>query len=80
MVMNILIISILSFVVNIYLGRCCTKYRKMSFKWVLMIHASIPLIIPLRIWLDTPRVASLLFIGLAVAGQLVGIKFWPVKQ
>jgi hypothetical protein len=39
-----------------------------------MIHASIPLIIPLRIWLDTPKWAIPLFIGLAVIGQLIGSK------
>jgi hypothetical protein len=33
---------------------------------------SIPLIIPLRIWLDTPAICIPLFIGLAIAGQFVG--------
>jgi hypothetical protein len=46
----------------------------MSLMWWLMIHASIPLIIPLRIWLDTPTFAIPLFIGLAVVGQLIGSK------
>lgn len=39
-----------------------------------MIHASIPLVIPLRIWLDTPKIAIPLFIGLAVLGQMIGSK------
>jgi cytochrome c-type biogenesis protein CcsB len=42
-----------------------------------LIHASIPLIIPLRIWLDTPTVCIPLFIGLAVAGQFVGSRIRP---
>jgi hypothetical protein len=42
--------------------------------WFLLIHASIPLIIPLRIWLDTPNIFIPLFIVLAVAGQFIGAK------
>ncbi len=78
--MSILIISILSLVSNIFLGRYRVKYRRMSFMWLLMIHASIPLIIPLRIWLETPRVASILFIGLAAVGQVIGSKFCAAKS
>jgi hypothetical protein len=48
------------------------KYKKFSFMWFLFIHASIPLIIPLRIWLDTPNIFIPLFIALAVAGQFTG--------
>jgi O-antigen/teichoic acid export membrane protein len=72
--MNILIVSIIALAVNIFLGRWRIKYRKFTFKWWLLIHASIPLIIPLRIWLDTPAICIPLFIGLAVAGQFIGSK------
>lgn len=78
--MNILIISFLSLISNIFLGRYRIKYRPLSFMWFVMIHASILVIIPLRIWLETPRVASLLFIGLAAIGQVIGSRFCAVKS
>lgn len=76
--MNIAIVSIISLLVNIALGKYRAKYRKMSLRWWLLIHASIPLIIPLRIWLDTPNVAIILFVSLAVVGQMIGSK-WLAK-
>ncbi|MDR1130403.1 MAG: hypothetical protein LBK96_05435 [Prevotellaceae bacterium] len=72
--MNILTVSAVALSVNIFLGIWRIKYRKFTFKWWLLIHASIPLIIPLRIWLHTPAVWIPLFIGLAVAGQFIGNK------
>jgi hypothetical protein len=72
--MNILIVSAIALTINIFLGRWRVKYRKFTFKWWLLIHASIPLIIPLRIWLNTPEICIPLFIGLAVAGQFIGSK------
>ncbi len=70
--MNIAIVSIISLVTNVFLGRFRTRYKKMSFMWWFMIHASIPLIIPLRIWLDTPKITIPLFIFLAIVGQFLG--------
>ena len=71
---NIVIVSGISLVTNIVLGKYRIKYKKMTFMWWLMIHASIPLIIPLRIWLDIPDITIPLFIGMAVIGQLIGSK------
>ncbi|MDR2119495.1 MAG: hypothetical protein LBP64_01290 [Tannerella sp.] len=48
----------------------------MTLMWWVMIHASIPLIIPLRIWLDTPSVFIPLFIAAAISGQLIGSKIF----
>lgn len=72
--MSIAIVSIISLITNIFLGKFRARYRKMTLMWWLMVHASIPLIIPLRMWLDTPRVAIPVFIGLAVVGQMIGSK------
>ncbi|MDR2083912.1 MAG: hypothetical protein LBP67_02830 [Bacteroidales bacterium] len=77
--MNIVIVSLISFISNIILGRYRTKFRKMSLMWWIMIHASIPFIIPLRIWLGTPNIAIPLFIGLAIAGQFIGSRFFGFK-
>lgn len=73
--MNIAIVSAISLVTNIFLGKYRARYEKMTWMWWILIHASIPLIIPLRIWLDTPKTAIPLFIGLAVVGQLIGSRY-----
>jgi hypothetical protein len=76
-IINIIIVSAVAFATNIFLGKQRAKCRKFTFKWWLLIHASIPLIIPLRIGLDTPVFCIPLFIGLAVAGQFVGSRMFP---
>ncbi len=63
---------------NVFFGKWRTRYKKMTLKWWLLIHASIPFIIPLRIWLDTPKIYIPLFIAFAVLGQFVGSK-WLAK-
>ncbi len=73
--MNILLVAAIAFVVNIPLGWWRTKYKKFSFAWFFFVHASIPFIIPLRIYLDTPLIFIPLFIGMAVLGQLFGSRF-----
>lgn len=70
--MNVVIVSVVSVAINILLGRYRIRYRKMSVMWWILIHASIPLLVPLRIWLDTPVIAIPLFIGCAIIGQVIG--------
>lgn len=72
--MSILFVSLSALVTNIFLGKWRRKYEKFTIPWWLLIHASIPLIIPLRIWLNTPRIFIPLFIGMAVLGQYIGTK------
>ncbi len=72
--MNIAIIAFIALAINIPLGRWSRNYKKFTIYWLLLIHASVPLIIALRIWLDAPRIYIPLFIALAVLGQLIGAK------
>jgi hypothetical protein len=51
-----------------------SKHKKFSFMWFLLVHASIPLIVTLRIWLNTPTAFIPAFIALAVFGQMFGRK------
>jgi len=78
--MNIAIVSVVALITNIFLGRQRAKFRKMTLMWWIMIHASIPLIIPLRIWLNTPTITIPLFIGLAIIGQIIGSKVLAPKK
>lgn len=72
--MEVVIVSVVSLFSNILLGKWRVNYKKFTFKWWLLIHASIPIIIPLRIWLKTPAIFIPLFIALAIAGQFIGTR------
>jgi hypothetical protein len=76
--MNILLVAVVSFIVNIPLGMWRSKYKRFSFMWFLLVHASIPLIVTLRICLDTPTAFIPVFIALAILGQVLGRK-WKIK-
>lgn len=74
MMIEIVAVSILAFLINIPLGRWRTRYKKLSLPWWLIVHASIPVIIGVRMWLETPRLFIPLFIAMAVLGQFVGAR------
>ena len=79
--MNIAIVFVVTLAVNLLLGRYRIRYRKMSLMWWIIIHASLPLVIPLRIWLDTPDITIPLFIALAVIGQIIGSRIrWETDK
>ena len=69
---KILAVSLLCLVVNIPLGRLRERSRKFSWQWILWVHASIPLIIALRIGLQLHPVAIPINIAAAVLGQVIG--------
>ncbi len=77
--MNIAIVSFASLIMNLFLGRWRAKYKKMSLPWWLLIHASIPILIPFRIWLDTPKIYIPLFIIIAIIGQFIGSRYLTNK-
>ena len=72
MVLKILLVSLVCFLVNIPMGAMRERCRKFSWQWIVWIHASIPLIIWLRIWLKLHPIAIPINIAAAVLGQLIG--------
>lgn len=68
----ILIVSVVCLVINIPLGARRKRSRKFSWQWMLWIHASIPLIIFLRIYLQLHLVAIPINIAAAILGQFIG--------
>lgn len=72
--MNIVWVAAAALVINIPLGKWRSKYKKFTIIWWLLIHASIPLIVAMRIWLDTPTAFIPVFILCAILGQLIGSK------
>ena len=69
---EILLVSVICFLVNIPLGRMRERSRKFSWQWILWIHASIPVIIALRFWLGLHPIAIPINIAAAVLGQFLG--------
>lgn len=61
-----------AFLVNIPLGYLRQRTLRFSWQWFLYIHASIPLIILLRIWLGYSWRWIPLTLGCAVIGQVAG--------
>ena len=72
MALKIALVSLICLVVNIPLGIWRERTKKFSWQWILAIHASIPLIIALRIWLQLHPIAIPLNIAAAVFGQVLG--------
>ena len=69
---KILAVSVICLLVNIPMGMRRERCRKFSWQWILWIHASIPLIVFLRIWLKLHPIAIPINIASAVLGQFIG--------
>ena len=72
MALKILLVSVICLLVNIPMGRQRERCKKFSLAWIFWVHASIPLIIALRIGLRLHWIAIPLNIASAVLGQLLG--------
>ena len=79
---SIALLLAVALLVNVPLGMWRRSMRRFSPTWFLAIHASIPLLIALRLalvetnWVIPPEIA------LAVVGQVVGMRLpqaWPVR-
>ena len=65
-------VSLICLLVNIPMGMRRERCRKFSLAWIFWVHASIPLIIALRIGLHLSPWAIPLNIAAAVLGQMIG--------
>jgi len=72
MALKIALVSLLCLLVNIPMGRMRERCKKFSLAWIFWVHASIPLIIALRIGLHLHPVAIPINIAAAVLGQAIG--------
>jgi len=68
----IVVIAVVAFLVNLPLGRWRSRCRKLGPAWFTAVHASIPLIVVLRIWRGVPWAWAPFFVACAVAGQWLG--------
>jgi hypothetical protein len=70
--LTILLIAALALLINIPLGYLRSKCRRFSFKWMLYVHLSVPLILAARLFTHTDAVFILFFVSAALAGQFIG--------
>ncbi|MDR1592665.1 MAG: hypothetical protein LBS16_07290 [Prevotellaceae bacterium] len=67
-----ILLGIFCCLINVPLGYWRECFRKFSTMWFVLVHASVPLIVALRIWLDVPSWLIPVNIALAVLGQYLG--------
>lgn len=70
----VIFLIIFCFVINIPFGMWRSRVRKFSIMWFIAIHASVPLVITLRLLLKVNWVYIPAFILVSVLGQFVGGK------
>ncbi len=75
MALKIALVSLLCFLINLPMGRRRARCRKFSPAWIFWVHASIPVIIALRIGLRLHPVALPINIAAAVLGQALGARW-----
>ncbi|MGL5937730.1 MAG: hypothetical protein ACRCZY_07620 [Phocaeicola sp.] len=65
----------LALLINMILGYYRLRYKKFSFMWFFMIHASLFILLPIRIYLMIPTDYALWIIATAILGQSIGSRF-----
>lgn len=78
--LHIVNVAILVFLINIPFGYWRTNERKFSFKWFLLIHAPVPLVIFLRYYSEIgfEFYTYPILIVAFFTGQFIGRKYLPV--
>ncbi len=78
--MLVLGLAIFTMLINVPLGMWRESVRKFSPSWFIAVHASVPLVIALRIWLDVTNWAIPFLIGIAILGQFIGSRVYRHKN
>ncbi len=72
--MLLTLLLVITFIVNIPCGYFRENYKKMSWQWFAILHASIPIIFLLRRALGFDYYVVPILIIVSILGQLVGAK------
>ncbi len=86
MYINLAIVTMLTFVLNLPFGYWRSKVKKLSFLWFLYIHLPIPFIVLMRFvfhlgfqWWTYPFLIAAFFLG-QLAGKKMGLMYKRVKN
>jgi len=77
---KIIILSLLSYILNIPLGYLRAPLKKFSFLWFVYVHAAIPIIVAFRLFFNISIKFAPIFIFLAILGQITGSKLYFLKN
>lgn len=69
-------ILLAAFLINLPLGRLRGRTRKFSWQWFTYVHASVPLIIVMRLASGLGYEVIPLELAAAIGGQLLGSSVW----
>jgi hypothetical protein len=69
-----------TFMLNIPLGMWRASVRKFSLAWMIAVHASVPVIVALRLWLDVSYILIPALIATAILSQWVGARFYQHRS
>ena len=71
--MDLLLVAVLIFLMNIFFGYWRANTRRFSTQWLMAIHIPVPLVIGIRLWLFSFSWATLpLFVAAFFAGRYSG--------
>lgn len=79
MLLLIMGLALFTCVVNIPLGMWRESVKKFSVAWFIAVHASVPFVIALRIWLEVPYWTIPVLIAIAILGQWIGARVYRNK-
>lgn len=65
---------------NIPLGMWRYTVKKFSVSWFIAVHASVPFVIALRIWLQVPYWSVPVLIAVAILGQFIGSRIMAQRK
>ena len=68
-----------TFLLNIPFGMWRASVRKFSLTWMVAVHASVPIIVALRLWLDVSYMLIPVLIAIAVLSQWVGSRLYQYR-
>ncbi len=71
---KVVLIALVAFFLNLPFGMLRTRYKKFSWKWLLCIHAPIPIVAFLRITTKTHWKFIPVFLATSILGQVVGAR------
>uniref|UniRef100_A0A7V3E882 Uncharacterized protein n=1 Tax=Ignavibacterium album TaxID=591197 RepID=A0A7V3E882_9BACT len=80
--MNLIIVSLLTFLINIPFGYWRANVRKRSLQWILAIHMPVPFVVFVRFYYELgfelytyPIVVAAFFLG-----QFAGVKYFSYRK
>ncbi|MBI4299584.1 MAG: hypothetical protein HY677_00480 [Chloroflexi bacterium] len=77
---HLILLLVVAFAVNVPLGQWRSRQRKLSPRWLLGIHAGIPLIVLMRLIWDLSPYVIPAEVAAIVGGQILGARWRQLRR